>query len=100
LPLSAITNGLTGFHDPVVQRGLTDEALWPDMLQEFFPAHDTVAMLDEIEENIEDLRLDGARGPGVTEFVEFGMQSVVIEKVHHSHLSGVQKYLSDLLRQL
>jgi hypothetical protein len=27
LPLSAITNGLTGFHDPVVQRGLTDEAL-------------------------------------------------------------------------
>jgi hypothetical protein len=70
------------------------------MLQEFLPGHDTVTMLDEIEENIEDLRLDGTRGSRETEFVEFGMQGVVIEKVHHSRLSRVQKYLSDLFRRL
>ena len=98
LPLSAVTNGLTGFHNPVVQRGLTDEALWPDMLQEFLPGNHTIPMLDEIEENIEDLRLKGARCPRVTKFVKLGMQGVVIEKVRHSHLSAVQKYLSDLFR--
>jgi hypothetical protein len=47
----------------VVQRGLTDEALWPDVLQEIFPGNYTLTMLDEIEENIEDLRLAGARCP-------------------------------------
>jgi hypothetical protein len=73
----------------MVQRGLTGEALRPDMIQEFLPADHTVPMLDEIEQNIEHLRLHGTRGSGMMEFVEMGMQSVVIEQVHHSHLAAV-----------
>lgn len=65
------------------------------MLQEFLPGNDTITMRDEIEENIENLRLDGAQCSRVTEFVEFGMQGVVIEKVYHSYLAGVQKYPSE-----
>jgi hypothetical protein len=73
----------------MVQRRLTDEALRPDILQEFLPGHHTVPVLDEMEENIEDLRLQGAQDPRVAELVELSIQGVVIEKVHRSHLSDV-----------
>jgi hypothetical protein len=56
-------------------------------------------MLDKIEQNIEDLWLYGAQGPSMMEFVEMGMQGIVIEHVHHSHLAAVYKYLSDLYCQ-
>jgi hypothetical protein len=59
------------------------------MLQELFPGHHTVPVLDEIEENIEDLRFQGAQYLRVAEFVELSIHGIVIEKVHHSHLSAV-----------
>jgi len=46
-------------------------------------------VLDEIEENIEDLRFQGAQYLRVAEFVELSIHGIVIEKVHHSHLSAV-----------
>jgi len=73
----------------MVQRSLTDKAFWPDMLQEFRPGDHTVPVLDEIEEDIEDLRLQGAQDPRVAELVELRIQGIVIEKVHRSHLSDV-----------
>jgi hypothetical protein len=40
LLLSAIPEGLTGLHDPVIQSRFTDEPRWPDVLQEFLAGDD------------------------------------------------------------
>ena len=37
LGLPAVPNGLTGLHQPVIQRGFGDEALRPDMVQKCLP---------------------------------------------------------------
>jgi hypothetical protein len=44
-----ITHRPAGLHQPMVQGGLADHAVGPDVLQEFVPADDTIAVLDEID---------------------------------------------------
>jgi len=83
LRLPAIPNGLADLHHPVVEWGLTDEALRPDVFQEFLTGDDAVAMLDEIAQNRKGLRLQGAWDPGVAQFVELGIKCEVIEQVQH-----------------
>jgi hypothetical protein len=78
----------------VVECGLTDKTLRPDVLQEFLAGDDTVPMLDEIVQNREDLRLQGTWSPGVAQFVELGIQNVVIEQVQHRPLPAVPPRLS------
>jgi hypothetical protein len=70
----------------MVQGGLADHAVGPDVLQEFVPADDTIAVLDEIEQEIKDLRFERARDTGVPEFVEPGVKDVVPKVIHHGSL--------------
>jgi hypothetical protein len=78
----------------VVERRLTDKPLGPDVLQEFLAGDNAVAMLEEIAQDGKDLRLQGTRGPGVAQFVELGIEGVVIEQVQHRHLRVVSSRLS------
>ena len=60
LRLATVANGLASLHHSVVQRGLTDKPLRPDVPQEFPAGDNALPMRDEIAQNREDLRLQGA----------------------------------------
>jgi hypothetical protein len=81
-----VAHGLARFHDAMVHGGLTHKALRPYVLHKFLLAHDTVAMRDKVAENIEHLRFKLAQCPSTPEFVELGVEGVVIKEIEHGHL--------------
>jgi hypothetical protein len=56
----AIAHSPAGLHHPMIQGGVADNAVGPDMLQEFLLADNTIAVLDEIEQEIKDLWFERA----------------------------------------
>ena len=53
-----VTDGLADRLDPRRERGLAHEAVTPDRVEQFFLAHHGAAVLDEVCEHVEHLRLD------------------------------------------
>ena len=54
-----VADGTAGGLDPARQRGLADEAVTPDRVEQLLLAHDPVGMGGEVDEHVEDLGLDG-----------------------------------------
>jgi hypothetical protein len=80
---SAIANGLTHHHQPLRQDPRTDVALGPQVLEEFLLCDHPVAVLEEVDEQIQGLRLELAQGPGATQFVALEIKRIVPKGVDH-----------------
>jgi hypothetical protein len=55
--------------DAGAERRLGDETTLPNCLDQLILAHDSVAMLDEVNDQIEDLRLDANNRAGSPQFM-------------------------------
>ena len=84
LDLPIIRHGFAGLHDAVVQQRLAGEQARPEMVQEFLTAHDVVAMLDKIGQDVEDPGFHFAGLPGIAEFIQGGVEFVVPKDINHA----------------
>jgi hypothetical protein len=55
---AVVSDGLSSCLDAARQRGLRDEAITPDLVEQLVLGHDAVAVLQQIHENVENLRLE------------------------------------------
>jgi hypothetical protein len=79
----AIAKGFTDHHQPLRQDPRADVAIGPQVLEEFLLRDYTVAVLEEVDEEIQGLRLDLAQCPGVAQFVALGIKRIVPKGVDH-----------------
>jgi hypothetical protein len=83
---SAVTKGLTHLLDAPLQRGLTDELARPGMLEQFLLGDDTVVMVQEVQENLKDLRSQVEDTLDAAECIEARVKLTVGKDVSHDFL--------------
>ena len=76
-----VTDEAAGGLDPARQRRLTDEPIAPDGVEELGLGNDPLAVLDQIAEHVEDLRLHCDGRAGALEQVPIGVEQDVAEQV-------------------
>jgi hypothetical protein len=79
----AIAEGLTDHHQPLRQDPRANVAIGPQVLEEFLLRDHTVAVLEEVDEEIQGLRLDLAQCPSMAQFVELGIKRIVPKGIDH-----------------
>ena len=65
----------------LVERGLADEPVAPDVVEQFGLRHDPVAVSDQVGEDVEHLRLDVLDRPATTQLETVGVDLAVAELV-------------------
>jgi hypothetical protein len=58
LARSVVTDGASRGLDTARERRLTDEPVTPHLVEQFFLGHHAVTVTEQVDEDIEDLRLD------------------------------------------
>jgi hypothetical protein len=84
LILAIIADRRAGQVDACVQGGLRHKASLPDRGEEIVPADYTLAIADEIDQEIEDLRLHGHRIRAAQQLAALGVEDRVFEKISHA----------------
>ena len=79
----AIADGLADHHQPLRQDPRADVAIGPQGLEEFLLRDHTVAVLEEVDEEIQGLRLELTQCSCVTQFVALGIKRMVPKDVEH-----------------
>jgi hypothetical protein len=76
----AISNGFAHRHDATSYGGLADKPCRPELLQEFFFGDHAVAVLNQVGEDIEHLRLKLDRLTGIAQLVALQVEFIVVIK--------------------
>jgi hypothetical protein len=69
--------------DAAGQRRVGDHASVPDGIEQIVPRHHTVAVADQVVQEIEDLRLDGNQGTGPAQLAAVGIKHEIFELERH-----------------
>ena len=83
LILSTVANGLADRHHPLRENTFADKATGPQLLEKFALGDDAVAMLQEIREDIDGVRLQRTHHPGAPEFIPVGIERIRPKGVDH-----------------
>jgi hypothetical protein len=83
LPTATVPNSLAHEHETLTQDGLAHILLGPKLIEEFFLRNHPVAVLHEVDEHIESLRLQRARSASVTQLIALCIEFVVSKDVAH-----------------
>ena len=83
LRVSAVANGLADRHHPLRENPFTDKAARPQLLEQFALGDEAVAMLEEIGEDIDGVRLQRTHRPRAPEFVAVGIERTRPKRVDH-----------------
>src|SRR5262249_43489803 len=81
---ATVPNGPAHEHETLTQDRLAHILLRPELLEEFFLRDHTVTVLHEVEEHIEDLRLQRAGCAGVTQLIALRIEFIVAKDVAHN----------------
>jgi hypothetical protein len=79
----AIADGLPDHHQPLRQAPRADVAIGPQVLEEFLLRDHTVAVLEEVDEELQGLRLELAQFACTTQFIALGIERIVPKGVEH-----------------
>ena len=82
LRCAVVADGDPGGSHPAGERRLADEAVPPDRVQQLRLRHDPVAVLDQVGQDVEDLRLDVHRRPAPPDLEARRVDHTVVELVH------------------
>ena len=86
LRFPAVSHCLARFLQPRCQRGFGDEAISPELVEQFLLGDHPIAICREIGEYIEDLRLDRYRASGLPELVNPRVELKLAEAVNHGRI--------------
>jgi hypothetical protein len=84
LILAIIADRRAGQVDACVQGGLRHKASLPDRGEEIVPADYTLAIADEIDQEIEDLGFHGHHVRAAPQLAALGVEGTVFEKISHA----------------
>ena len=79
--LAVVADGTSGLLDPRGQRGLGDEPISPDVVEQLFLGDEPSPLLDQVEQHVEDLRFDVADAVGAHDLDAVGVDSELSESV-------------------
>jgi hypothetical protein len=85
LGVPTIPNRLPHRHDVTVQRGIPNELLGPQILQQFLLENDPVPMRQQVREDLKRLGLQRHGFPGMMALIALGVEAVVAKDVAHYH---------------
>src|SRR5262249_5482195 len=85
-----IVHGLAGGHDAAGERGLADDLPRPEFLQQFVFGDYAVAMMQEVNEDIEDLGLNADRLVCIAQLIQARVELKAREAVDHSSPRALQ----------
>ena len=83
LRLSRVSDRLACLHDAGVQRRLANELLRPQVLEEFLPGDNAVAMGDEISQDVEHLRAELDQRASAAQFTAARVERIVTKEIPH-----------------
>jgi hypothetical protein len=81
---AAVAQGAPHRPEPLREGALTDTLVGPEVFEEFVFGDDALAMLHEVDEDIETLALKGAEGVAVTEFIALRIELVIAKDIDHA----------------
>ena len=81
LPVAGIADRGARRVDPVEQRGFRHSAAMPDRVQEIVLADHTITVLNEMNEQIENLGLDGYKSRSSAQFAAIGVERTILEQI-------------------
>ena len=87
LACPVVADGTAGGLDPARQRGLADEAVTPDRVEQLLLADHTVGMGGEVDQHVEDLGLDRHEQAGAAQLVAIEIELAVAEGEDHARPS-------------
>ena len=88
-----VADGTAGGLDPARQRGLADEPVTPDRVEQLLLADHAVGVRGQVDEHVEDLGLDGHEQAGALQLVAIEIELAVAEGEDHSRPS--KTFVSD-----
>ena len=94
---AAVAQGAPHRPEPLRQGAFTDYLVGPELFQEFVFGDHAVAMLQEVDEHIEALALQGAKGVAAAEFAALRIELVIAKDIDHAIAPSL--YVSSLFRR-
>src|SRR4051794_28365178 len=85
LPLAIVADGATSRVDLAAEGGFRDDPTVPDRGHQVILADDALAILNEIEQEIEGLRLGGDQRNTTPQFPAVCIEQILFERVDHSN---------------
>jgi hypothetical protein len=85
--LGRILQGATSRPNTAAQGVVSDELVRPQALEQLVAGDDTVAMCQEVGEDIEDLRSQRHKCPGSAQFILLGVETIIAKDVAHRSVS-------------
>jgi hypothetical protein len=79
--LATVSDRVAHRRNPAADRGFRNNATVPDRANQFIPANNPFAMADEMEQKIEDLRLDRDEIHSAPQFSAIVIEREILEKV-------------------
>src|SRR3954454_8929399 len=89
LPLAVIADGATNRVDLAAEGGFRDDSAAPDRGHQVILADDALAIMNEIEQEIEGLRLRGDQRSTTPQFPAVCIKQILFERVYHSNPPGL-----------
>ena len=83
LGAATVTHGFANRHDAVVEGGIADELIRPDVLEQLLPGHDAVAMQNQKGERIEDARFERNKLAAPPHLTKTRIEFAIAECVFH-----------------
>lgn len=69
--------------DAAAERGVRDDAAFPDLLDQLVPGHDVIAVFNQDNQELQNLGLEGQRLTPARDFKQGGIDLIVAESVYH-----------------
>jgi len=85
---AAVANGLTRGGNSARERGIGNNAAVPHVLDQIVLAHHAVTVANEIEQKIENLRIDGDEIGAPAQFLPVDINCVIFEFIDQTIFSG------------
>src|SRR3984893_15643950 len=83
LRLATIANRLADRHDPLRENPFGDKSPGPPLLEQFALGDDAIAMLQEIREDVDGVRLQRTHRPGAPQFIPVSIERIRPKRVDH-----------------
>jgi hypothetical protein len=83
LRLATVANCLADRHDPLRENPFADKSAGPQLLEKFALGDDAIAMLQEIREDVDGVRLQRTHRPGAPQFIPVSIERIRPKSVDH-----------------
>jgi len=83
LSLTTVANRLADRHDPLRENPFADKSAGPQLLEQFALGDDPIAMLQEIREDVDGVRLQRTHHPGAPQLIPVSIERIRPKRVDH-----------------